>query len=122
MDVDVASDDEQSGEAQTGGRKRGREHANRSPPIHGEPALKRRRTEEDPSPQTTDSAYLLFGSTAPPSTSQEPISASSATATSSSALSPEIRMLTETEVNEILRDFAPDEKLALKLLFGESQT
>ena len=122
MDVDVASDDEQSGEAQTGGRKRGREHANSSPTTHGEPALKRRRTEEDPSPQTTDSAYLLFGSTAPPSTSQEPISASSATATSSSALSPEIRMLTETEVNEILRDFAPDEKLAIKLLFGESQT
>jgi ankyrin repeat protein len=122
MDVDVASDDEQSGEAQTGGRKRGREHANSSPTIHGEPILKRRRTEEDPSPQTTDSAYLLFGSTAPPSTSQEPISASSATATSSSALSPQIRMLTETEANNILFNYAPDEKLAIKFLFGESQT
>lgn len=122
MDVDVASDDEQSGEAQTGGRKRGREHANSSPTIHGEPILKRRRIVDDQSPQTTDSEYLLSGSTAPPSTSHEPISASSTHASSSSASSPQIRMLTETEANQILCDFAPDEKLAIQLLFGESQT
>jgi ankyrin repeat protein len=122
MEVDVACDDEQSSEAQTGGKKRGREHANSSPTIHGEPILKRRRIVDDPSPQTTDSAYLLWGSTAPPSTSHEPISASSTHASSSSASSPQIRMLTETEANQILRDFAPDEKLAIKFLFGESQT
>lgn len=122
MEVDVACDDEQSSEAQTGGKKRGREHTNSSPTIHGEPILKRRRIVDDPSPQTTDSAYLLWGTAAPPSTSHEPIATSSTHASSSSASSPQIRMLTESEANQILFDFAPDEKLAIKFLFGESQT
>lgn len=123
MEVDVASDDEESDEEASRGTKRVRPEDDRLSTIHEEPKLKRARTQEELSPQTQRTEQTFSASSSASVTTA--VATPSEVLSTSAALLPVIltarKTLTKEEADSIISFSGAKEKPAARLIFGESQ-